>query len=213
PTTSAYMQFRLAEARQAGTPLEIRHRPVPLDSIPPVLIRAVLLAEDDRFRSHGGVDWEALAEEVRYRGPLPPSPLIASDRAAVLEAVQHVLTNRDSVRGRSTITQQLARNLYLSPDRSMVRKGQELVIAWRLEWFLSKDRILELYLNLAEFGDGVFGVGAAAEVHFGRDVWELGRVEAASLAATLPHPRTSNPSHNPARMEWRRDRILERLAR
>ena len=212
PGSSAYMEYRVAQANAAGESLEIRHRWVPLDEMPSTLVRAVLVAEDDRFREHGGVDWEALAEEVRYRGPIPPSLFDPEDREAVRDAIRYAREHRDQVRGRSTLTQQLARNLYLSPDRSFLRKGQELLVARRLEFFLSKDRILELYLNLAEFGPGIFGVGAAAEHYFGVEVSALNRVQGASLAATLPHPLTSNPATNPGQMAWRRDRILGRLA-
>lgn len=211
PSTTAFMATRIQQADAAGTPLELRHRWVPLDSIAPILIRAVLLAEDDRFRAHSGVDWQALAEEVRYRGPIPPNLLDPADRAALLRAIEYARTHGDEIRGRSTITQQLARNLYLSEQRSFVRKGQELIAARRLEFFLSKDRILEIYLNTAEWGDGIFGVEAAAQAYFGKSARALGRFEAASLAATLPHPRTSNPARNSGRMAWRRDLLLSRL--
>ncbi len=211
PQTTAYMEYRLEEARAAGYPLEITHSWIPLTEIPPELQRAVLIAEDDRFYEHRGVDWEALAEEVRYRGTIPPSLRDPADRAAIAEAFTYLREHRGEVRGRSTLTQQLARNLYLSPDRSFVRKGQELIIAQRLEWFLPKDRILELYLNIAEFGPGLFGVQAAAERYFGIPASSLSLRQAASLAATLPHPLTSNPDHRPAQMAWRRDLILQRM--
>lgn len=211
PGTTAFMEARLRSAAGAGESLALRHSWVPLDELPPILLRAVLVAEDDRFREHRGVDWAALAEEVRYRGAMPPRLADAEDRAALRASWDWVRENRDRVRGRSTLTQQLARNLYLSPDRSFVRKGQEFLIAQRLEFFLSKDRILELYLNVAEFGPGIFGVEAASQAYFGRSARELSRFEAATLAATLPHPLTSNPAHRPGRMAWRRDLILSRL--
>ena len=212
PTSSAYMEHRVSQARASGETLALQHRWVPLEDFPPHLVRAVLVAEDDRFRDHGGIDWEALAEEVRYRGSIPPDLRDPAERERLGDAWRHVRENRDQVRGRSTLTQQLARNLYLSPDRSFIRKGQEFLITRRLEFFLSKDRILELYLNLAEFGPGIFGVGAAAEHYFGVEASALTRHQAASLAATLPHPLTSNPGSNPGRMAWRRDLILNRLA-
>jgi monofunctional biosynthetic peptidoglycan transglycosylase len=211
PETTAFMATRIQQARAAETPFEIKRAWVPLDELPPVLIRAVLIAEDDGFRDHGGIDWKALAEEVRYRGPLPPDLRDPSDRAALQKAWAYARNNRDRIRGRSTITQQLARNLYLSEERSMARKGQEFIVARRLEFFLSKDRILEIYLNTVELGDGIFGVEAAAQQYFGKSARALGRFEAASLAGTLPHPRTSNPGENPGRMAWRRDLILSRL--
>lgn len=211
PGTTAFMEARLRDAKASGEPLELRHAWVPLTELPDVLVRAVLVAEDDRFREHGGVDWVALAEEVRYRGPIPPDLRDPADREALRAAWAYLSENREQVRGRSTLTQQLARNLYLSEDRSFVRKGQELLLARRLEFFLDKDRILEIYLNVAEFGPGIFGVEAASQVYFQRSARELSRHLAASLAGTLPHPLTSNPAHQPGRMAWRRDRILLRL--
>lgn len=211
PSTTAYMKYREREARNEGLAFELRHEWVPLEELPAYLVRAVLVAEDDRFREHRGVDWDALAEEVRYRGTIPPRLRHAEDRKALREAWRYARANRERIRGRSTITQQLARNLYLSPDRSFVRKAQELLIAGRLERFLSKDRILEIYLNVAELGPGIFGVEAAGQHYFGRSARNLTRTQAASLAATLPHPLTSNPERNPGRMAWRRDMILRRL--
>ncbi len=211
PSTSAYILHRESQAAAAGTPFELRMSWIPLEEVAPPLVRAVLLAEDDRFREHRGVDLKALAEEVRYRGPIPPRPREAADREALREAWRYWRDNRDQVRGRSTITQQLARNLYLSPRRSYLRKGQELLLTWKLEAALPKDRILELYLNLAEWGPGVFGVEAAARHYFGVGAGELNTFQAASLAATLPHPLTANPAQNPGRMAWRRDLLLDRL--
>ncbi|CAN5787782.1 hypothetical protein BH23GEM11_BH23GEM11_14220 [soil metagenome] len=211
PGTTAFMEARLRDARASGTPMELRHAWVPLTELPDVLVRAVLVAEDDRFREHGGVDWVALAEEVRYRGPIPPDLRSPADREALRVAWTYASENRERIRGRSTLTQQLARNLYLSEDRSFIRKGQELLLARRLEFFLEKDRILEIYLNVAEFGPGIFGVEAASQAYFQRSARELSRHQAASLAGTLPHPLTSNPGFQPARMAWRRDRILARL--
>jgi monofunctional glycosyltransferase len=211
PSTTAYMEHRADQARAAGESLEIHHRWVPLDSISPHLRRAVLIAEDHRFREHRGVDWESVAEEVRYAGRIPPRPWRAGDRRALREAWAYARENADRIRGRSTITQQVARNLYLSPDRHLLRKARELLVARRLEFFLTKERILEIYLNVAEFGPGIFGVEAASHAYFGRSARELTPRQAATLAATLPHPLTSNPQRNPGRMAWRRDLILARL--
>ena len=211
PGPTAYMKHRVAQAEAAGETLEIRQEWTALEDISPTLIRAVLVAEDDAFRSHRGVDWEALAEEVRYRGSIPPSLRDPEDRAQLRAAWDYARANRDRVRGRSTITQQLARNLYLSPERSFLRKGRELVLTWKLEAWLPKDRILELYLNVAEFGPGIFGVGAASEHYFGVPPSRVDAFQAASLAGTLPHPLTSNPETRPARMAWRRELILRRM--
>ena len=212
PGTTSFMRYRAWEARLRGEPLELRHEWVPLENISKHLVRAVVLAEDGRFREHGGVDWLALAEEVRYDGAPPFSLLDPGDLGALGRAARYYWGHRDEVRGRSTITQQLAKNLYFTPDRSLTRKAGELVVAKRLEWFLSKDRILELYLNTVELGPGIFGAEAAARAYFGTSADALTPYQAASLAATLPHPLTSNPERRPGRMAWRRGLILARMA-
>jgi monofunctional biosynthetic peptidoglycan transglycosylase len=142
----------------------------------------VIIAEDSRFKTHHGIDFIELRE--------------------AWAAGSH--------RGASTITQQLAKNLYLSPSRSVFRKLKEAVTAVRLEAALSKDRIMELYLNAAEWGPGVWGVNAASQAYFGVSPSRLSNAQAAALAATLPQPRTSNPLYRPARMLARRDLILAR---
>lgn len=208
PGTTPLMRERVREAAERGELLEIRHSRVPLARVSPSVMRAVVTAEDGRFHEHGGIDWEALAEELEYDGEPPFSVFDPDDLAALARAARHAVTNRDEVRGRSTITQQLAKNLYFTPERSLLRKVGELFVAQRLEWFLDKDRILELYLNTVELGPGIFGVEAAARHYFGVGASDLSRYQAATLAATLPHPLTSNPERNPGRMAWRRDLIL-----
>jgi monofunctional glycosyltransferase len=211
PERTAFMEHRLKEARAEGRDLTIRHHWVPLGSISPNLRRAVLAAEDDRFYRHGGIDWRALAEEVQYRGDTTFSWWSRDDRQALREALRYYWANRDEVKGRSTITQQLAKNLYFTPERSILRKVNEAVVTLRLERFLTKDRIFEIYLNVAEWGPGIFGAEAAAQAYYERGAGELTLRQAAALAATLPHPLSSNPSHRPASMAWRRERLLERL--
>lgn len=211
PDTTAVMRQRVAEARERGEEIELRQVWVRLDDISPRLRRAVIVAEDGRFFEHDGIDWLALREEFRYTGDADFSLRDPSDRRALLEAVQYYRRNRDRVRGRSTITQQVAKNLYFSTDRSLRRKLEELVVARRLERFLSKDRILEIYLNVAEWGPGVFGVEAAARHYFSRSAADLTADQAAALAATLPHPLTSNPHTRPGRMAWRKQLILARM--
>jgi monofunctional biosynthetic peptidoglycan transglycosylase len=157
-------------------------QPVPLAGISPVLQRMVIIGEDSRFRTHWGVDVIELGEAVR----------------AGLR------------RGASTITQQLAKNLYLSPSRNPLRKLKEALTAVRLEWWLPKDRILEVYLNVVEWGPGLWGVDAASHAYFGVAPSALSDEQAAALAATLPHPRSSNPAYRPERMLLRRDLILAR---
>jgi len=208
PGTTALMRDRIREARQRGDTLELRHDWVPLARMAPTVPQAVITGEDGHFRSHHGVDWSALGEELHYDGNPPFSILDPNDLAALARAVRYGVEHRSEVKGRSTITQQLAKNLYFTPERSLLRKVAELFIAQRLEWLLSKDRILELYLNTVELGPGIFGVEAAAQAYFGVSASRLSRWQAASLAATLPQPLTSNPDLNPGRMAWRRDLIL-----
>lgn len=211
PRTTAFMEYRRREAAARGDSLTIRHEWVPLDRISRNLRRAVIVAEDARFREHRGIDWAALREELRYAGDAEFSWTDPADLRALLDAIRYYRAHRSEVRGRSTITQQLAKNLYFSPERSLLRKVEELIVARRLERFLSKDRILELYLNVAEWGPGIFGAEAAARHYFGRSAASLTLEQAAALAATLPHPLTSNPKHRPRRMAWRQRLILERL--
>lgn len=211
PEATSFMRYRERQAEEEGRAAAVRHEWVSLNDISPAVLRAVVAAEDSRFRDHGGVDWVALGEEVHYRSDDSFSWLDPRDLGALRDAVLYAWEHRAEIRGRSTITQQLAKNLYFTPERTLGRKAAELVVAWRLEWFLSKDRILELYLNTVELGPGLFGVEAAAREYFGTSASSLGTWEAASLAATLPHPLTSNPGHRPSRMAWRRDLILQRL--
>ncbi len=212
PPSTSFMRYREREAHRADEELALVQEWVPLDEMPSVLVRAVLVSEDDRFRQHHGVDWKALAEEVHWQGDTAFSWRSSEDRSALREAFRYYRRHRAEIKGRSTLTQQLAKNLYFTPDRSLVRKAGEFVVARRLERFLSKERILELYLNTAELGPGVFGVGAASRKYFDLPAQGVGRFEAASLAATLPNPLGSNPAERPGRMAWRRDLILDRLA-
>jgi monofunctional biosynthetic peptidoglycan transglycosylase len=184
-------------AARTGAPARVR--PTPLDTISPLLQGTVILAEDDRFRAHHGIDFAEVA-----------AALGLDQRQGAWGTVRTVWRRRDRLRGASTITQQLARNLYLSPSRNPLRKLKEAVTALRLELALSKDRILELYLNVAEWGPGLWGADAASRAYFDVPPAALNLWQAASLAATLPHPRTSNPAFRPARMAARRDLILAR---
>jgi monofunctional biosynthetic peptidoglycan transglycosylase len=205
------MEQRIREARGAGEELEIHHEWIPLAEVSPTLLRAVVVAEDYRFREHRGVDWVSVAEEVRWTGDESFSWWSASDLRSLIRAFGYAWTHRGELRGRSTITQQVAKNLYFGTDRSFARKAMEFVVAGRLERRLGKDRILELYVNIAEWGPGIFGAEAAARAYFGRSARDLDLADAAALAATLPHPLTSNPAHDPGRMRWRQSLILDRL--
>jgi monofunctional biosynthetic peptidoglycan transglycosylase len=205
------MQQRIAEARAEGDSFAIRQQWVPLDDISRRLQRAVIVGEDARFAEHEGVDWDALREEFHYRGDNDFSWLDIDDLRALADAAKYYREHSESIRGRSTITQQLAKNLYYSTDRSPLRKIEELFVARRLERFLSKDRILEIYLNVVEWGPGVFGAEAAARQYFRTAASSLSTEQAAMLAATLPHPLTSNPKTRPGRMTWRKNMILARM--
>ena len=211
PRGTAFMDQRVAQSRARGESLRIRQSWQPLSAISRNLRRAVLVAEDARFYDHRGIDWQALGEEVHYRGDGEFSWFDVGDLRALGGSLKYYRSHRDRVRGRSTLTQQLAKNLYFSEDRSLVRKVGEFVVARRLEWFLDKDRILEVYLNVVEWGPGVFGAEAAARYYFGQSARNLSADQAAALAATLPHPLTSNPKMRPARMAWRKRLILARM--
>ncbi len=213
PSRSLLMYTRQLQARAGGEPYTLTQTWRPLDQISRNLQRAVIIAEDGNFYEHGGVDWDALREEFRYRGDADFSFFDPGDLQALYRSFRYYLDNRDEIRGRSTITQQVAKNLFFGTDRSPLRKFEEFVVARRLEFFLSKDRILEIYLNIAEWGPGVFGAEAAARNYFDRSADRLTADQAASLAATLPHPLTSNPKHRPGRMAWRKRLILGRMGR
>jgi monofunctional glycosyltransferase len=174
-------------------------RRVPLSDISPTLQRMVIIGEDSRFWTHHGVDPAELADALGL------------DRSRGAAATARALwERRDRVRGASTITQQLAKNLYLSPSRNVARKLKEAITALRLELALPKHRILELYLDVVEWGPGVWGADAASRLYFGVPASRLTPEQAAALAATLPHPRSSNPGYRPERMETRRQLILAR---
>lgn len=190
PPQSALMRTRVRDAERAGKPLALHHRIVPLSRIAPVAQRAVVLSEDARFWQHEGIDW-----------------------LEVVEVLEKARRTGEVTRGASTITQQLARNLYLTQDRSVVRKAKEWVLARRLEKTLTKRRILELYLNFAEWGDGVFGIEAAAQVHFGTSAARLDAAQAAALAAMLPAPRQWNPARPTPRYRTRAHRIADLLVK
>jgi monofunctional biosynthetic peptidoglycan transglycosylase len=187
PETTAFIELRAREARRASRPIERVQRWVPFDGISPNLKRAVLTAEDGAFYDHDGFDYDELKKsaEMWKRG--------------------------DFSRGASTITQQLAKNLYLSPSRNPVRKFRELLITRLLEGALTKRRILELYLNVVEWGDGVYGADAAARTHFGTSAAGLSAEQAALLAGSLINPRRYSPGSPPRRLRQRQAIILRRM--
>jgi monofunctional biosynthetic peptidoglycan transglycosylase len=181
------MMYRAGEADSADW--NPRYEWVPLEAISPHLQRAVLIGEDSRFYDHAGFDYEEIRSAWnRWR-------------------------RGGRLRGASTISQQAARSLYLSPSRSAFRKLREAVITVGMEIILPKDRILELYLNVAEWGPGIFGVEAASQTYFSQPASQVTRSQAALLAATLPAPRSSNPARPTPGLRRRQRRILDRMER
>ena len=182
------MAQRLAELREKDPKATIRFQWVPYERISTHLKRAVIAAEDAKFLEHEGFDWEGIAkarEKNERKGRV--------------------------VAGGSTITQQLAKNLFLSPSKSYVRKAQEAIIALMLEALLPKRRILELYLNVIEWGNGVFGAEAAAKRYFGIPASQLSAEQAARLAAMIPSPRRFERNPGSEYLDGRVSTILARM--
>ena len=205
PSSTSLMDIRASEAEEKGQ--EVKHDQiwVPLDKISTNLQRAVLAGEDTNFTSHRGFDYEAIGKAFEQ-----------AQREAAKEAKKEGedddwLPNLPEFkRGGSTISQQLAKNLYLSSQRSFFRKGQEAALTIMLERSLDKRRILEIYLNVIEWGDGVYGAEAASRRYFRKSASVLNASEAAFLSAMIPNPRTVfNPQINPRRVA-RRQRIIMR---
>ena len=210
PSKTAFMRMREHQPRATHDTAALRYRPVPLESTSVWLARAAVAGEDDAFYAHGGIDWHSLRQAMGYRRD-SFAWSSTRDRAELRQAMGQAYARRDRLRGASTITQQLAKNLYLSPSRNPLRKLKEAVIAYRLEWALPKDRIMALYLNVAEFGPNLWGVEAASRRYFNRSAAQLSMEQAAMLVATLPHPLSSNPVLRPGRTRWRQQLILRRL--
>jgi monofunctional glycosyltransferase len=188
----------------------LRYTPVPVDSIAAAMITAAVTAEDARFWSHGGIDWHEVRHALGYRrGGFAWGSV--DDWRELWRAVGGLPERKEAIRGASTITQQLAKNLYLSSSRNPLRKVKEAVTAYRLELALPKRRILELYLNIAELGHGVWGVEAASRRYYRKPARRLTESQAAALAATLPFPLSSNPAYRPVRMRKRQSLILRRM--
>ena len=187
PVITALMEQRADE--QNGAPRPIRTWAAYKD-ISPNLRNAVLIAEDSAFFQHSGYDIEQIKESAKRNW-----------------------REKRFTRGASTITQQLAKNLYLSTSRNPLRKVREFFIAQEMEQNLSKQRIFEIYLNVIEWGDGIYGIAPAAQRYFGKSPSELLPEEAAILAAMIPNPRRYTPARNLKYLEKRKDDILSRLAR
>ncbi len=163
---------------------------VPLSQISPYMVKAVLIAEDDKFYSHEGFDFEAMQKAV--------------EKDIKLGKMKY---------GGSTISQQLAKNLFLSPSKNPLRKAKEVILTWRLENNLSKRRILEIYLNVAEWGDGIFGIEAASRHYYGKSAAELTPMEAARLAVVLPNPLKLNPTGTSKYVEKRAEIVYGIMVR
>lgn len=188
PISTAFMELRAVEAAREGRTTRRVQQWVPYSRISPSLKRAVLVAEDAAFWDHEGVD----VEQIR-------------------ESIQASWEQGRAVRGASTITQQLAKNLYLSPSRDLLRKLRELIIARRLEAALPKARIFEIYLNVIEWGDGIWGAEAAARRYFGIPASALNAQQAALLAGAIINPRVLNPAQSTARLLRRQQIVLGRM--
>lgn len=184
PKKTSFMEYREEEWQKKGKMIEIKQTWTPLSRVSPYLIKAVLIAEDDKFWKHEGFDFEAIEK-----------------------AVEKDIKQKKFKFGGSTISQQLAKNLYLSPSKNPIRKLKEAILTWRIEKTLSKKRILELYLNVAEWGEGIFGIGAASFHYYGKPASELSSEEAARLASVLPNPRKYNPTGT-SRYVANRSRII-----
>lgn len=200
----------ISKGERKGPPPARQYQPMPLSRIAPVMRSAVLVAEDHRFYEHAGIDYVEFRHALGYR-PDDFSWSNGRNRAELSRALRRLWNRRGDMRGASTITQQLAKNLYLSPSRNPFRKLKEALTAWRLEYWLGKDRIMELYLNVVELGPEVWGVEAGSRKYFGQAAKQLSVEQAAALAGTLPFPLSSNPGYRPGRMRWRQAMIVRRI--
>jgi len=188
PKKTALMKQREKEYFEKGKKVSFQHYWVPLSRISENMKRAVIVAEDGNFYQHEGIDWYEVKESIKKD-----------------------IQKGKIVRGASTITQQLAKNLFLSTSKDPIRKLKEILIARMLEDELTKSRILEIYLNIIEFGQGIFGVEAASQKYFGKNASELTREDAACLAAVIPNPLRHNPNENTRYLQYRKKVILARM--
>lgn len=198
PESTTFQRSEAWAQIASGGPLRWRQQWVPYAQISGHLKRAVIAAEDDGFVNHEGVDWNAIEKAWERNAKAEAQAAKAQARAP-------------KIRGGSTITQQLAKNLLLSGERTLVRKGQEFVLTLALEQFLSKERILEIYLNNVEWGNGVFGAEAAARHYYRKSAADLAPHEAARLAVMLPAPKRFEKTPNSAYLSGRTRTILARM--
>jgi monofunctional biosynthetic peptidoglycan transglycosylase len=188
PSSTSFMNRQLAVLREKDPKAQLKHKWVPYDRISNNLKRAIIASEDSNFSEHEGIDWDAL--QKAYEKNTKKGKVVA---------------------GGSTITQQLAKNLFLSTDRSYVRKAQEVAITYMLEYWMDKERIFEIYLNVVEWGVGVFGAEAAAQHYYGVSAANLGASQAARLAVMLPNPRGFDKRRNSPYVTRRAGVILRRM--
>jgi monofunctional biosynthetic peptidoglycan transglycosylase len=188
PETTAFIELRSREMQSRGEPPKRIQRWVSYGRISPNLTRAVLVAEDSAFWKHEGIDFEQLKESMEVN-----------------------IERMEFARGGSTITQQLAKNLYLSPSKNPIRKVKEFMIARQLEAELPKQRILELYLNVVEWGAGIYGAEAAARTYFRKPAADLTAPEAALLAGALVNARLLDPAHPTPRLRRRQQMVMRRM--
>jgi monofunctional biosynthetic peptidoglycan transglycosylase len=221
PTTTSMIEYRLAEAQSEGREMRKFMIWTPIEQISPNLQRAVLAGEDSHFFEHNGFDWEAIQkawDEAVKEGEREAREECEANANTKQEKKDCAPSDDDWIppmpsfkRGASTITQQLAKNLYLSEDRNFLRKGREAAYTYFLERYLTKRRILEIYLNVIEWGDGVYGAEAASRYYFKKSASNLTPAEAAYLSAMIPSPlNVFNPQKNPKRVT-RRQRVILRF--
>jgi monofunctional biosynthetic peptidoglycan transglycosylase len=189
PTPTAFMQYRQEEWADKNRDMHITHKWVSMKKISPNIIKAVLIGEDDGFWKHDGFDIKGMENAIERS------------------------IKKGTLAGGSTISQQLSKNLYLSPSKNPVRKIKEAIITWRIEKSLSKRRILEIYLNVAEWGDGIFGIEAAARHYYHKSAKNLTALEASRLAAVLPNPIKYDPKGNQKYVKNRSRIILKIMKR
>lgn len=190
PIPSAFMEYRMDEWKEKDLNTTLNQQWVALDKISPFVIKAVLISEDDKFWKHEGFDTDALES-----------------------AFEKNLKTGKFAFGGSTISQQLSKNLYLSPSKNPIRKVKEAIITYRIEKSITKKRIIEIYLNIAEWGDGIFGIEAASQHYFHKSAKNLSAMEAAKLASVLPNPIIYNPIGNQEFVTKKSKRIYKIMLR
>jgi monofunctional biosynthetic peptidoglycan transglycosylase len=188
PDSTSFMRHQLSILQEKNPKVQLKQKWIPYNRISNNLKRAIIASEDSNFSEHEGVDWDAL--QKAYEKNIKKGKVVA---------------------GGSTITQQLAKNLFLSGERSYLRKGQEVIITYMLEYWMDKERIFEIYLNVVEWGVGVFGAEAASQHYYGVSAAQLSAAQAARLAVMLPNPRFYDAHRGTAYLARRTDLILRRM--